>query len=140
MTADSITRMAQGTARAFMMGSVGSIRDPYFTLNFFHSRYVQPTGTHSERYWRWRNAEFDQLVDRMGRTPPDDPKLVELFRAAMDIWLRELPAIPLVQWYHRIPHNQTYWTNWPSEENPYINSAYWHKTWLLVLLGIKAAR
>jgi len=140
MTADSITRMAQGTARAFMMGSVGSIRDPYFTLNFFHSRYVQPTGTHSERYWRWRNAEFDQLVDRMGRTPPDDPKLVELFRAAMDIWLRELPAIPLVQWYHRIPHNQTYWANWPSEENPYINSAYWHKTWLLVLLGIKAAR
>ena len=49
-------------------------------------------------------------------------------------------AIPLVQWYHRIPHNQTYWTNWPSKENPYINSAYWHKTWLLVLLGIKAAR
>ena len=25
----------------------------------------------------------------------------KLFREAMDIWLRELPAIPLLQWYHR---------------------------------------
>ena len=64
MTADSITRMAQGTAKAFMMGSVGSIRDPYFTLNFFHSRYVQPTGTHSEHYWRWRHVEV----------PPNSPQ------------------------------------------------------------------
>ena len=75
----------------------------------------------------------------MARTSPDDPQLVELFRAAMDIWLRELPAIPLVQWYHRIPHNETYWVGWPSEENPYANSAFWHKTLLLVLLGLKPA-
>ena len=139
MTADSFTRMSQGTAKVFMMGSVGSIRDPYFTLNFFHSRYVRPTGTHAERFWRWSNPDFDQLVDQMARTSPDDPQLVELFRAAMDIWLRELPAIPLVQWYHRIPHNQTNWVGWPSEEDPYTNSAYWHKTWLLVLLGLKPA-
>ena len=48
-----------------------------------------------------------------------------------------MPAIPLLQFYHRLPHNQTNWTNWPSEENPYINSAYWHRTWLLVLLNLK---
>ena len=54
----------------------------------------------------------------MGQTAPDDPALQTFFREAMEIWLAELPSIPIVQWYHRIPHNQTYWKNWPSAENP----------------------
>ena len=136
-TPDAYTRMAQGTAMAFIMGNGGAVRDPYFTLRFYHSRFVQPTGTHAERFWRWRNSEFDALVDLMGQTAPEDPELQTLFRQAMEIWLEELPSIPLLQWYHRIPHNETYWTNWPSAENPYINSAYWHKTWLLVLLNLQ---
>ena len=138
-TPDTFTRMAQGTARAFMMGNGGSVRDPYFTLRLYHSRFVQPTDTHAERFWRWSNPEFDAIVDRMGQVAPDDPELEELFRQAMDIWLSELPSIPLVQWYHRIPHNETYWKNWPTAKNPYINGAYWHNTWLLVLLGLEPA-
>ena len=73
----------------------------------------------------------------MGQTAPEDPKLIPLFRQAMEIWLRELPSIPLLQWYHRIPQNQAYWIGWPSAENPYINSAYWHRTFLLVLLNLR---
>jgi len=138
-TPDTFTRMAQGTARAFMMGNGGSVRDPYFTLRLYHSRFVQPTDTHAERFWRWSNPDFDAIVDRMGQVAPDDPELEVLFRQAMDIWLRELPSIPLVQWYHRIPHNETYWKNWPTAKNPYINSAYWHNTWLLVLLELEPA-
>ena len=137
MTSDAFSRMAQGVARAYLMGNGGSVRDPYFTLRLYHSRFVQPTGTHSERFWRWSNPEYDAIVDQMGQTSPDDPELQRLFREAMEIWLAELPSIPIVQWYHRIPHNETYWKNWPTAKNPYINSAYWHNTWLLVLLGLE---
>jgi peptide/nickel transport system substrate-binding protein len=140
LTSDTFSRMAQGTARAYMMGNGGSVRDPYFTLRLYHSRFVQPTGTHAERFWRWSNPQYDELVDRMGQTAPDDPQLQVLFREAMDIWLSELPSIPLVQWYHRIPQNETYWKNWPTADNAYINSAYWHNTWLLVLLGLEPAQ
>ena len=98
---------------------------------------MQPTGTSAEYFWRWKNEEFDAIVDRMAEVAPEDPELVALFRRAMDIWLRELPSIPLIQWYHRIPHNETYWKNWPTAENPYVNSAYWHRTWLLVLLNLE---
>ena len=115
--------MAQGTAKAFMMGNGGSVRDPYFTLHFCHSRFVRPTSVHAEQFWRWRNATFDKLVDQLAETAPGDPELHTLLRRAMEIWLAELPSIPLVQWYHRIPHNETYWPNWPSARNPYINSA-----------------
>ena len=137
MTSDAYTRLSQGEARVFMNGQSGSVRDPYATLRLYHSRFVQPTGRPAEHFWRWSNPEFDRIVDQMVEVAPDDSRLVELFRQAMDIWLRELPSIPLIQWYHRIPHNETYWKNWPSAKNPYINSAYWHRVWLLVLLNLE---
>jgi peptide/nickel transport system substrate-binding protein len=137
MTSDAYTRMSTGTAQAFIFGNGGSVRDPYFTLRLYHSRFVQPTGTATQYFWRWKNERFDGLVDQMGQTAVDNPALTGLFHQAMEIWLRELPAIPLVQWFHRIPHNQTYWTGWPTAEDPYINSAYWHRTWLRVLLRLE---
>ena len=140
MTSDNYTRMATGVARTFIFGNGGSVKDPYFTLRLYHSRFVEPTGTATPTFWRWRNAEFDGIVDRMGQTAPDDPALEGLFRQAIEIFLKELPALPLLQFYHRLPHNETYWTNWPSAKDPYINSAYWHRTWLLVLLGLEPAQ
>jgi peptide/nickel transport system substrate-binding protein len=137
MTSDAYTRTTQGVARAYINGNGGSVRDPYFTLRLYHKRFVLPTGEATTVYWRWANDEFSDLVDEMGKTAPDDPRMIPLLREALDIWLSEMPAIPLLQFYHRLPHNQTNWTNWPSEENPYINSAYWHRTWLLVLLNLK---
>ncbi|MBM3279449.1 MAG: ABC transporter substrate-binding protein [Candidatus Handelsmanbacteria bacterium] len=138
-TSDSATRITQGRARAFLYGNGGAVRDPYFTLRLYHSRFVQPTGTPAESFWRWRNAEFDRLVDQMGQIAPEDPRMIPLFRQAMEIWLGEMPSIPLVQWYHRIPHNEKYWRNWPTAENPYSNDSYWANTWLLVLLGLERA-
>ena len=137
MTSDFNTRLRQGTARAYMIGNFSSMRDPYFVLRQYHSRFVQPTGEPADNPWRWQNAAFDKLIDQMGQTPSDHPAMDELYRRAIDIWLAELPSIPIVQWPHRIPHNETYWTNWPTAENPYVNSAYWSRTWLLVLLQLQ---
>jgi len=140
MLSDVYDQMSQGEARAFLNGHGGSVRDPYFTLRLYHSRFVKPTGTPAEHFWRWSNPEFDAIVDQMGKTDPSDPELQKLFHQAMEIWLHDLPSVPLVQWYHRIPHNETYWKNWPTAQNPYINSAYWHRTFLLVLLGLEPAQ
>ena len=139
-TSDAYSRMTSGHAQAFIFGHGGSVRDPYFTLRLYHSQFVQPTGSPTPYFWRWSNEEFDAIVDEMGTTDPSDPQLQALFHRALEVWLPHLPAIPLLQFYHRIPHNQTYWTNWPSAQNPYINSAYWHRTWLLVLLGLEPAQ
>ena len=76
------------------------------------------------------NCVLSGHFDRMAGTAPDEPRLLAHFRQAMEIWLRELPSISLLQWYHRIPHNETYWQTWPT------NSAYWARTWLLVLLAL----
>jgi peptide/nickel transport system substrate-binding protein len=135
MPADWITRIALGEAKTFLFGHGASIADPYFTLTLYHGRYWVPIGQPASggRFSRWRNAEFDRIVDEMATVPREDPRLLDLFHAAMAIWLRELPECPLVQFYHRIPMNQTYWTGWPTVLNPYVNGAFWHLTFPLIL-------
>src|ERR1700738_280981 len=103
------------------------------------TKFNAPNGQAATQPYRWSNPDFDKLVDQMGTVAPDDPKLAGLFHSAMEIWLKELPDIPLVQFYHRNPVNTTYWTNWPDATTPYINNANWHRTCELVLLGLKSA-
>jgi peptide/nickel transport system substrate-binding protein len=139
---DFYSRMTTGQAKAFLSGMSASVRDPYATLRNFHARYVRPTGesVDVDKFWRWRNEEFSRLVDEMGELPAEDPRFTAAYRRAMEIWLAELPAIPVLAWHQRVPHNTTHWTGWPSAEYPYVNSAYWHNTWLLVLLRLEPAR
>jgi peptide/nickel transport system substrate-binding protein len=60
----------------------------------------------------------------------------DLFTRGMEIWYRELPEVPLVQWFHRLALNTTYWTNWPVEGNGY-NTALWHATALLTMINLE---
>ena len=119
------------------MGNGGSVRDPYFTLRPLPQP-LRPAHRHGYSiFLALAQRGLRPLGRSHGQIAPDDPALVPLFRQALEIWLAELPAIPLLQWFHRIPHNQTYWTNWPSAENPYMNSAYWVRSFLIVLLGLE---
>ena len=62
----------------------------------------------------------------------------ELWLKAMEIWLPELPDVQLMQFYHRLPMNLTYWKNYPTEKNPYVNPAFFHSTFALVLHNLEA--
>ena len=35
--------------------------------------------------------------------------------------------------------NTTYWKNWPTAENAYVNGASWHLTYPIVLWNLKPA-
>ncbi len=133
-------KVYSGNTDAFLLGHGGSVRDPYFTLRLYHSRYSKPPGERATYPYRWKNEQYDALVDQIGSTSETDPKLNDLFKQAMDIWIKELPDIGVVQWFHRIPTNTTYWTGFPSQQNPYINTAYWHRTSPLWINSIKPAQ
>jgi peptide/nickel transport system substrate-binding protein len=134
-----INDLMSGQSPVYIWGHGGSVKDPFKTMELYHSKFVKPTGESTYPFYRWTNAEYDAIVDEMGVTSPDDPKTMELFLQGTEIWLKDLPDPPLLQFYHRIPMNTTYWTNWPTEENPYINGGFWHRTMLLIVLGLQAA-
>ena len=129
-----------GNASAWIDVACGSVRDPYATLDIFHSRHAKPigeiaTGSRS----RYANADFDAIVDEMAVTGSDDPKMQELFRSAMEIWLADLPAMPLTEASLLTPFNNHFWTNWPTEDNNYVHPGFWWMTALLMITEIEPA-
>jgi peptide/nickel transport system substrate-binding protein len=135
MPPDAITSLEQGDFNASLFGHGGSVSgDPYFTLRLYQSETEAVPGGHLVNFSRWHNDEFDEIVDEMAITPPEDQEaLIDQWRRAMEIWLPELPDIPIQEWYHRIPMNTTYWQGWPTRDDPYVNGAFWHLTFQLVL-------
>ena len=139
--ADAGTRRSDGTAKYFLFGHGGSVRDPFPTLDMYTSKNYQPTGTPSPRQSRWRNPEYDAIIDEMAALSPsaDDPAYVDLYLKALEIWLDNLVDCPIQQWMHRIPMNTTYWKNWPDQDNPYVNGAFWTMTIGMILHNLEPA-
>ncbi len=92
--------------------------DPYFMLSIYMSEYFRPTGEPAPIWWatsRWQNEEYDAVVRQMNTLSADDPETMELFKQAMDIWVRELPDVYVAQLIIRYPMSKHYWTGWPTE-------------------------
>ena len=78
--------------------------------------------------YRWQNKPFSDLVDQMAKLQYNDPKMKDLFRKSMEIWLPELPDPQIAQTVISVPMNTQFWTNWPSAKNYYIHEGFWHRT------------
>ena len=133
-------RFQKGQFDGAIYGHGGSINEPYATMRLYQSASIAVPGAHQANFSRWKNAAYDKLVDEAyGIAPDDTKKLTDIWRRAMEIWLPELPDIQLVQNYHRIPWNTTYWKHWPVEEDSYVNGAHWHLTFAMVLWSLQPA-
>lgn len=72
----------------------------------------------------------------------DDPRFHAGAAQALEISWRDQINIPVAQWLHRTPYSQTYWTNWPTADNPAIglNGAFWAHTGALVVTARRPAQ
>jgi len=133
--------MAEGNFECLMFGHGGSVRDPYFTMKLYQSASVNIPGGHQVNFYHWENERWDELTDEVAKTHPDDlEKMQELWHEAMEIWIVELPDVPVLEFYHRIIMSEKRWTNWPlgGQTDGYVNEASWHLTWGMVLHALTA--
>jgi peptide/nickel transport system substrate-binding protein len=131
-------RFQKGQFTGAIYGHGGSINEPYATLRLYQGASIAVPGGHQANFARWKNADYDKIVDEMFSTDPADvAKLSAQWRRAMEIWLPDLPDIQLVQNFHRIAMDTTYWKNWPTAENAYVNGAHWHLTFAMVLWNLQ---
>ncbi len=109
-------------------------------LELFHSKFYVPLGENAPWYernsFRYQNPELDAIVDQMFQLAPDDQEgLVALYQEAMAIWFADLPVVPIVQAPALVPFNSTYWTGWPTAEDPWNMPVSWWATFNLVITG-----
>lgn len=131
-----------GASQAWVTDLCGSVSDPYETFSRFHSRFSGPIGESvpGVNASRFENAEYDEIVDAMAVLAADDEGFNELADQALAIWLHELPGIPLVQARLLTPFNNSYWTNWPTSDNNYIQPGHWWVTGALMLHNIQPSQ
>jgi peptide/nickel transport system substrate-binding protein len=117
--------------------------DPYFMLSIFTSQYFRPTGTPAPIWWataRWKNADYDALVKQMDPLEVEDPKTLQLFTQAMDIWVKELPMVYVAQLVIRYPMSTAYWTGWPSKDDVYGFPHSWQQEFLNTILKVQPTK
>ena len=124
---------AEGKFDAQSWFECGSVTDPWATLN----RYTDAPG--NDNAGKWSNARYNEIVAQIGELPPGDEQIGDLFAQAMEIWLEELPVIPLVQRPTPIVMNQTYWENWPTAEDGYTQPAPWGMNFHQVITELEPA-
>jgi peptide/nickel transport system substrate-binding protein len=125
----------------------GSVIEPWFGMQRYHKKWVNPIGTAGTEYvdntsnaGRWSNDQYSALIDQMGSLPLGDPKVTDLMKQAVTIWADELPDIPLVQTPALILWNTTYWTNWPTADNNYVQPPGHWQHFLRQLVELKPAQ
>jgi peptide/nickel transport system substrate-binding protein len=122
---DSRAIMRDGKYELALFGHRGSNTNPFLTLDAYTSKNSLPVGQPTLFLARWADADYDKIVSQVGTLRPDDPKILPLVVAAMDIWMKAAVEAPICEWYLRSPMNQTYWTNWPTADNPYAPPTFW---------------
>ena len=138
---DAQQNMNDGVPGLYLFGHGASLLDPDAALELFDGKYSTPNGTAAGagRWSRYKNPEYDKLLDEMAPLGADDPKFQADAAQALGIYWRDTIDIPIIQWLHRIPYNNTYWTNWPSETNlaDGENGAFWAHTGMLEVTSLK---
>jgi peptide/nickel transport system substrate-binding protein len=139
---DGIARGDILTNLQLVGGNTVNVSDPWGTFDLLHSRYSAPIGqVATGQRSRFENKDFDAAVDAMAKITTSDPKMKDLFRTAMEIILREMPIVPLVQTALLTPNNYTYWKNWPdfqdkTKPNNYISPSQWWGCFLHSILNV----
>ena len=104
----------------------GSLSEPLETLQHYHSKFSRPLPEAVPNLIaasRYSNPEYDAIIDRMDAAPADpDPASAYMqdAAAALTIALRDLPQIDMLEEFHVVTFNTSYWTGWPSAADPYV--------------------
>jgi peptide/nickel transport system substrate-binding protein len=132
---DAKTEVAQGTMLdrrvagdfetliTWSVETYGGHPDLAFFLDSWHSQFVAAPGkTQPPRnYQRWVNPELDKIIEQVRGVSFEDPRTVELGRDFVKLAVREMPIIPLMAYNVFTAMDETYWTGYPSESDPYAN-------------------
>ncbi|WGF86762.1 ABC transporter substrate-binding protein [Marinivivus vitaminiproducens] len=108
---------------AWSVETYGGHPDLSYFLDSWHSDFVaEPGAIQSPRNWqRWQSPELDALVEKVRTLPFDDPRVVEVGQDYAKLMVREMPIIPLMAYNVFTAMDDTYWTGYPTAENPYTN-------------------
>ncbi len=113
--------MNDGVAGLYLFGHGASLQDPYDAPSNCSTAVTSAsigTSAGNNRYSRYKTLNTTNCSTRWPRLVPTIRSSRPMPAKASGIYWRDTIDIPIIQWLHRIPYNNTYWTNWPSSNQP----------------------
>jgi peptide/nickel transport system substrate-binding protein len=129
----------QGTADIWIIVHCGSSREPWGTLQHYHSKFNSPEqGTTNPYIWansQYSNPEYDALIDQLDKVLPSpaDKNYTDLVRQCVEIYLRDVIEITLSEERWVRVYNNHYWKGWPSASDPYVAP---YALWAAIMLAL----
>jgi peptide/nickel transport system substrate-binding protein len=108
----------------------------------WHSKYFSPTTPNVgwANYSFPKKAQLNSIIDEMERTPPGDPKIYELGRQALLIWVEQMPWIGFFPTPFYTINDNYVWTGWPSyPDRYYMDPVYWWAQMIFIILQLRPA-
>ena len=128
-----------GEADMWIIVHCGSSREPWGTLQHYHSKFNSPELGQTNNYiWansQYSNPEYDAIIDQLDGIPPspDDPAYTDLVRQAVEIYLRDVIEITTSEERHVRVYNYHYWTGWPNSDDAYVAP---YALWASIMLAL----
>ena len=117
----------------------GLLPDTTEQMNYWNEKYIVPVGQNaSGNKERWANSTVSGLLEEMQSLPADDPKIVENVEEILKVFVDEMPAVPMFGTAKFVPVVETYWTGFPTAENPYEGPWWWWSGFKFYTTEIKA--
>ena len=139
-TCDPFFEMVQqGKADMWIIVHCGSSREPWGTLQHYHSKFSSPEQGKKNNYiWansQYNNPEYDELIDQLDTIPPSptDKKYTDLVRQGIEFYLRDVIEITMSEERHVRTYNWHYWKGWPNAEDPYVAP---YALWAAIMLAL----
>lgn len=116
--------------------------DPIGLYQPYQSKNSAPIGERATagNWIRLEDADLDAAVTKLEQLSPDSPEAAAAYSEALAAWMKAMPAIPVVQTIYVMPWNQTYWKNWPTEENMYTVPFTWWGLFYPVTFQVEPAQ
>ncbi len=128
-----------GQADIWIIVHCGSSREPWGTLQHYHSKFNSPAQGQTNNYiWansQYNNPDYDVLIDQLDGIPPSptDKAYTDLVHQAIDIYLRDVIEITMSEERHVRTYNYHYWTGWPNSDNAYVAP---YALWASIMLAL----
>ncbi|MBZ0298770.1 MAG: ABC transporter substrate-binding protein [Anaerolineae bacterium] len=108
---------------AWTIETWGGDPDLFFFLQYWHSKFYVPSGQNSagSNSMRWKNPELDQIIEAIQQISFDDPKGIELGQQFCKLAAQEMPITPLMAYNVFTTMDTTYFTGYPSVDDPYTD-------------------
>ncbi len=108
---------------AWTIETWGGHPDLFFFLSSWHSKFYQPSGTRASgsNSMRWKNPELDKIIESIQQLDFDDPKGIELGQQFIKLAAQDMPITPLMSYNVFTTCDTTYFTGYPTSDDPYTD-------------------